>query len=49
MTTGEKLSEITVELGKIKLDIRDIKISLDGRVLKGFDKFLFKLLGGENK
>lgn len=44
---NKNLQKITLELGEIKIILHDIKLEMDGKVLKGFDKFVFRLLGGK--
>lgn len=47
MTNAEALDKITFDIGEIRIVLRDIKITLDGKQLQGIDKLLFKLLGGK--
>jgi len=46
MTTNQTLDKITIDLGEIRITLRDIKIIIDGQQLAGVDRLLFKLLGG---
>ena len=45
---NKAVQSLVISVGKLRIEVDDLKLSLDGKELKGVAKFLAKVLGEKN-